>query len=156
RCVPPLVVNMRLRMPWVFPPMTCWALPGMPCTRHSLRRRSAQHCWRKSIRGRRRSAHSTSAARGDVAIRRGSWWQASWPVPRRSGTRRLRPCRVPTPAESEHCLSEFEEFHCVAGPDTLFVGLGHVGVDLVNKAAAVGPFALNVGKVGGKHNAVYP
>src|SRR5262245_24804099 len=53
-------------------------------------------------------------------------------------------------------LGEFEEFHRVAGPDALFVSLGHIGVDLVNKAAAVGPFALNVGKVGSKHNAIYP
>src|SRR5262245_41843234 len=102
RCAPPLVVSMQLRTPWVFPPMTCWALPGMPFARHSLRRSSARNC-----------------------------------------------C-------ANHCLSEFEEFHRVTGPDALFVSLGHVGVDLVNKAAAVVPFALNVGKVGGKHNAVYP
>ena len=54
----PLGVSMRLRTPWVFPPMTCWALPGMPCARLSFRRSSAQHCWRKSIRGRMRIAHS--------------------------------------------------------------------------------------------------
>jgi len=34
----PQGVSMRLRTPWVFPPMTCWALPGMPFARHSLHR----------------------------------------------------------------------------------------------------------------------
>src|SRR5262245_35252460 len=39
--------------------------------------------------------------------------------------------------------SEFTEFHRVASLDALLVSLGHVGVDLVNKAAAVEPFARN-------------
>src|SRR5262249_33744479 len=46
RCAPLLVVSMRKRTHWVLPSITCWALPGTPFARPSLRRSSAQNCWR--------------------------------------------------------------------------------------------------------------
>src|SRR5882724_7414488 len=51
-------------------------------------------------------------------------------------------------------IGELEEFDGVAGPDLALILCRDIGVDLVDDRPGIGPFVLDVGKVGGEHYVV--
>ena len=52
-------------------------------------------------------------------------------------------------------LGKFEEFNSVPGPDFVPFLRRDIGVDLVDERAGIGPLALDMWEVSGKHDVVY-